>query len=39
MEFRNQNINMGGDKSVDEFADYEADTNSIRQAKQLIETI
>ena len=39
MKFRNENINMGGDKSVDEFAIYEADPELIRNAKRLIETI
>lgn len=39
MVFRNQLINMGGDKSVDEFAHYEADPELIRQAKAIIETI
>lgn len=39
MEFRNPLINMGGDKSVDEFATYEADINLIKQAKAIIETI
>ncbi len=39
MTFRNERINMGGDKSVDEFAIYEADIDLIRSAKKLIETI
>lgn len=39
MVFRNERINMGGDKSVDEFAIYEADIDLIRRAKKLIETI
>lgn len=39
MIFRNERINMGGDKSVDEFATYEADTDLVREAKTLIETI
>jgi len=38
MIFRNGRIHMGGDKSVDEFATYEADTDLVRQAKSLIET-
>lgn len=39
MTFRNERINMGGDKSVDEFATYEADTDLVREAKTLIETL
>lgn len=39
MIFRNERINMGGDKSVDEFATYEADPELVRQAKSLIETL
>jgi copper homeostasis protein len=39
MIFRNELINMGGDKSVDEFATYEADIPLIKQAKVLIETL
>ena len=39
MEFRNDRINMGGDKSVDEFAIYEADPELVTQAKRIIETI
>lgn len=39
MTYRNEKINMGGDISVDEFAIYEAGTELINQAKQLIETI
>lgn len=39
MVFRNQFINMGGDKSVDEFVTYEADINLIKEAKALIETL
>lgn len=39
MTFRNERINMGGDKSVDEFATYEADTDLVRKAKTVIETI
>ena len=39
MIFRNQLINMGGDKSVDEFATYEADIHLVKEAKALIETL
>lgn len=39
MMFRNQLINMGGDKSVDEFATYEADIHLVKEAKALIETL
>ena len=39
MLFRNERINMGGDKSVDEFATYEVDYALVREAKALIETI
>lgn len=39
MLFRNERINMGGDKSVDEFVTYEADADLVRKAKTLIETI
>lgn len=39
MEFRNEKINMGGDKSVDEFANYEADYLLVQEAKKIIETI
>lgn len=39
MIFRNERINMGGDKSVDEFVTFEADTDLVRKAKTLIETI
>lgn len=39
MQFRNQRINMGGDKSVDEFALYEADPDLVKKAVEVIETI
>lgn len=39
MIFRNERINMGGDKSVDEFVTYEADPELVRKAKEVIETI
>jgi copper homeostasis protein len=39
MIFRNELINMGGDKSVDEYATYEADIPLIKQAKALIGTL
>lgn len=39
MEFRNSKINMGGDKSVDEFAIYEADTSLVRQAVDVIREL
>jgi copper homeostasis protein len=39
MIFRNELIHMGGDKSVDEFATYEADPQLVKEAKALIETL
>ncbi len=39
MVYRNEKINMGGDKSVDEFATYEADPELIIRAKRVIGTI
>lgn len=39
MDFRNDKINMGGNKSVNEFANYEADEDLVRQARNIIETL
>lgn len=39
MIFRNERINMGGDKSVDEFVTYEADSELVRKAKGVIQTL
>lgn len=35
MVFRNERINMGGDSSVDEFATYEADLETIRELIEI----
>jgi copper homeostasis protein len=39
MEFRNPRIQMGGDPTVDEYLNYEADFLEIQKAKAIIETI